>query len=90
MEGEEQHGGGGNRTQWSALLAISLHTVSIIVENRGKSLIINTLLDDGSTQRYLNADIASKLDLHVEKRKNQVNVINGTVVTFETAPVEYE
>ena len=77
MEGEEQHGGGGNRTQWMALLAISLHTVPIIVKNRGKNLIINTLLDDGSKQRYLNADIASKLDIHVEVRKSQVNVKTG-------------
>ena len=61
----------------------------IIVENASKSLIINVLLDDGSTQTYLNADIATKLALHGKIRKSQVNVINGTVATFETAPVEF-
>ena len=61
--------------------------MSIIVEDGSKSLIINALLDDGSTQTYLNADIAAKLGLHGEKRKSQVNVINGTVAIFEAAPV---
>ena len=61
----------------------------IIVENGSKSLIINTSLDDGSTQTYLNADIAAKLGLHGEIRKSQVNVRNGTVATFQEAPVEF-
>ena len=64
-----------------------MRTVSIIVEDGSKSLIINALLDDGSTQTYLNADIATKLGLHGEIRKSQVNVINGTVAIFEAAPV---
>ena len=59
------------------------------MENGSKSLIINALLDDGSIQTYLNADIAAKLGLHGEIRKSQVNVINETVATFETAPVEF-
>ena len=59
------------------------------MENGSKSLIINSLLDDGSTQTYLNADIAAKLGWHGEIWKSQVNVINGTVATFETAPVEF-
>ena len=68
---------------------ISLQTVPVIVENGSKSLIINALLDDGSTQTYLNADIAAKLGLHGDISKSQVSVINGTVATFETAPVEF-
>ena len=75
-------------TERQKLGCISLRTVPIIVENGSKSLKINALLDDGSTQTYLNADIAEKLGLHEEIRKSQVNVINGTVATFETAPVE--
>ena len=68
---------------------ISLRTVPIIVENGSKSLIINALLDNRSTQIYLNADIAAKLDLHGKIRKGQVSVINGTVATFKTAPVKF-
>ena len=44
---------------------------------------------DGSTQTYLNADIAAKLDLHWEIQKSQVNVINWAVATFQTAPLEF-
>ena len=76
-------------TECQKLGCISLWAESIIVENGSKSLIINALLDDGSIQTYLNADIAAKLGLHGEIRKSQVNVINETVATFETAPVEF-
>ena len=46
--------------EYQKLGCISLRTVPIIVENGSKSLIINALLDDGSTQKYLNADIAAQ------------------------------
>lgn len=36
----------------------------------GVSLIMNALLDDGSTETYLNVDIAAKLGLHGEIRKS--------------------
>ena len=52
-------------------------------------MIINAILDDGSTQTYLNTDIAVKLALNGEIWKSQVNVINETVVTFETALVQF-
>ena len=64
-------------------------TTPIIVKNGSKSSIINGLLDDESTQAYLNPDIAAKYGLHGEIRETQVNVIYGTVVTFETVPVEF-
>ena len=60
----------------------------IIVENESKIFIINALLDGGSTQICLNADITAKLGLHEEIQKSQVNAKNGTVASFETAPVE--
>ena len=89
MEGKEQQNASFMATESQKLECISLRTVSIIVENESKSLIINVLLDDGSTRTYLNTDIAVKLGLHGEIRKSQVNGINGTVATFETAPVEF-
>ena len=51
--------------------------------------MMNAILDDGSTQTYLNTDIAVKLALNGEIWKSQVNVINETVVTFETALVQF-
>ena len=50
---------------------------------------MNAILDNGSTQTYLNTDIAVKLALNGEIWKSQVNVINETVVTFETALVQF-
>ena len=50
---------------------------------------MNAILDDGSTQTYLNTDIAVKLALNGEIWKSQVNVINETVVTFETSLVQF-
>ena len=76
-------------TECQKLGCVSLRTMPIIVENGSKSLIINALLADGSTQTYINADIAGKLGLNGEICKSQVNVINGSVATFETAPVEF-
>ena len=89
MEWEEQQNTSFVATKCQKLGCISLQTVPVIVENGSKSLIINALLDDGSTQTYLNADIAAKLGLHGDISKSQVSVINGTVATFETAPVEF-
>ena len=83
-EGEEQQNTSFMATECQKLGCISLQTVPIIVENGSKSLIINPLLGDGTTQTCLNADIAAKLGLHGEIRKSQVNMINGTVATFET------
>ena len=59
------------------------------MENGSKSSTINGLLDDESTQADLNADIAAKYGLHGKIHETQVNVINGTVATFETVPVEF-
>ena len=89
MEWEEQQNTSFVATKCQKLACISLQTVPVIVENGSKSLIINALLDDGSTQTYLNADIAAKLGLHGDISKSQVSVINGTVATFEIAPVEF-
>lgn len=89
MEGKEQHNRAFMATEFQKLECISTQTVPIIAENGTKSLIINGLLDNGSTQTYLNVDIAAKVSLKGEILKSQVNVINGAVATFKTALVEF-
>ena len=42
---------------------IGLRIVPVILENRGKCLQVNALLDDGSTKTYLNSDVAAELGL---------------------------
>ena len=44
---------------------ISLTTVPVVLKNGEKSVVVNALLDDGSTQRYLNSDVAAEVGLEV-------------------------
>ena len=41
----------------------SLRTVPVVVQNKEIQLLVNALLDDGSTQTYINSDIAASLNL---------------------------
>ena len=66
MEGKGQQNTSFMATEFQKLGCISLQTVPIIVENGSKSLIINAVLDDGSTETNLNADIVAKFDLYGE------------------------
>ena len=71
MERDEQRNTSFMVTECQKLECTSLRTVPNVSENRSKSLIINALLDDGSTQTCLNAyDIAAKLRLHAEIRES--------------------
>ena len=89
MEVKEHHNRAFMATECQKLECISTQAAPIIAENGIKSLIINGLLDDESAQTYLNVDIAAKLSLKGEILKSQVNVISGTVATFETALTEF-
>ena len=65
-EGEEQGNTSFMATECQKLGCISLRTVRIVVENGSKSLTIDALLDDGSTQKYLIVDIAAKLGVKLK------------------------
>lgn len=60
----------------------------VIIENNDKQLKINALLDDGSTTKYINADIAAELGLRAKTQKVNINVLSGRSETFETMPVQ--
>ena len=66
---------------------ISLRTVPVVLKNREKSVVVNALLDDGSTQTYLNSNVAAELGLEGKICDTQVNVLNGCVESFQTMPV---
>ena len=53
-----------------------------------KKLKVNALLDDASTQTYLNADVAAELGPRGCPQKFNVSVLNGQVESFETIPIE--
>ena len=66
---------------------IALRTLPVVLKNGCQSMCVNALLDDASTQTYINTDIASELGLQGEKEKVKVNVLNGHIETLETMPV---
>ena len=51
-------------------------------------MVVNPLLDDGSTKTYVNEDVANELRLHGERQCVNVGVLNGQSKEFETMPVE--
>ena len=57
-----------------------LRTVPVVLKNGEKSVVVNALLDDGSTQTYLNSDVAAELGLEGKICDTQVNVLNGCVI----------
>ena len=69
---------------------VGLRTVPVILQNGGRSLTVNALLDDASTKTYVNADVAAELGLQGRTERVTVNVLNGQAETFETKPVKVE
>ncbi|XP_065677463.1 uncharacterized protein LOC124808610 [Hydra vulgaris] len=69
---------------------ISLRTVPVILRNGYKKVVVNALLDDGSTKTYLNSDVAAEWSLKGKTEKVTLNMINGKIDSFETMPVEFQ
>ena len=69
---------------------IGLRTVPIFVKNGDRLIKVNVLLDDTSTQTYINTDVAAELGLHGKPQKVRVNVLNGQIETFDTKPLSLE
>jgi len=60
---------------------------SCLLHHNGKSIVINALLDDGSTKTYLNSDIAAELGLISETQHITVSMLNGHHENFRTSSV---
>nr|XP_047144781.1 uncharacterized protein LOC124818257 [Hydra vulgaris] len=60
---------------------VAMRTLPVIITN-GKLLIkVNALLDDASTQTYINSDVAAELGLQGVMKEIKINVLNGRVDT---------
>ncbi|XP_033105477.1 uncharacterized protein LOC117107807 [Anneissia japonica] len=64
-----------------------LSGLPVILKNGLKKITVNALLDDGSSQTYINSDIAGELGLQGKFEKIKVNVLNGKIDVFDTMPV---
>ena len=69
---------------------LALRTVPVVVKNGERRIIVNALLDDGSTKTYINGDVAAELGLEGSTQLITVNVLNGEEDSFETMPVEFD
>ena len=68
---------------------MALRTIPVILKNGSRKLKVNALLDDASTQTYVNADVAEELGLTGTFETIKVNVLNGECKSFQTMPVEF-
>ena len=69
---------------------VALRTVPVTLRNGQRSVNVNALLDDGSTQSYLNSAVAAKLGIQAESKSMTVSTLNGQTRTFRTMPVNVQ
>ena len=67
-----------------------LRTVPVVLRHGERQLQVNALLDDSSTQTYLNADVAAELGFNGPAEQITVSVLNGQVKTFSSMQVDVE
>ena len=46
------------------------------------------MLDDDSTNTYVNADVAAALGFYGKKERISINILNGQEKTWETMPID--
>ena len=67
---------------------VAVRTIPVILSNDKNKLVVNALLDDGSTKSYVNSDVAFQLGTDGTVQKIQVGVLNGKLETLDVMPVE--
>ena len=67
---------------------VALTTIPVILSNGKNELVVNALLDDGSTKSYVNSDVAFRLSTHGTVQIIQVEVLNGKLETLDVMAAE--
>ena len=67
---------------------VSLRTVPVWIKGNRKKVEVNALLNDASTGAFLNEEIAIVLGLKSAYERVTVRVLNETVESLDTMPVE--
>ena len=68
---------------------MALRTIPVVLRNGNRKMLVNALLDDGSTKSYINEDVAAELGLEGPVESISVNTMNGRTSHFRTMPVEF-
>ena len=90
MEGESsiQRAHTATLLEHSSSELVSLRTIPVWIKGNGKKVKVNAVLDDASTGTFLNEEIAIALGLQSAYERVTVRVLNETVESFDTMPVE--
>ena len=90
MEGESsiQRAHTATLPEHSSSELVSLRTVPVWIKGNGKKVKVNAVLDDASTGTFLNEEIAIALGLQSAYERVTVRVLNETVESFDTMPLE--
>jgi hypothetical protein len=68
----------------------SLRTVPIWVKGNGRKIKVNAVLDDASNETFMNEELAGALGLSASWKNVQVHVLNSSVETFKSMPLQVE
>ena len=70
---------------------VSLRTLPVIVYNKGKEIVLNALLDDGSSQTFINSDVIKELGIEESiEREVAISVLNSNNELVHTSDVTFE
>ena len=70
---------------------ISLRTLTVKLMHNGKELLVNAILDDGSSQSFINSDVAEYLKLKKFSHQDlAVGVLSGSYKSFPSSAVSID
>ena len=68
----------------------SLRTVPVWIKGNGRKIKVNAVLDDASNETFMNEELAGALGLSAAWKSVQVHVLNSSVETFKSMPLQVE
>ena len=74
----------------SSVEAYSLRTVPVWIKANGQKIKVNVVLDDTSNETFMNEELAGALGLSTAWKNVQVHVLNSSVETFKSMPLQVE
>ena len=66
----------------------ALRTIPVILKHGSRRIKVNALLDDASTNTYIDSNVAAELGVQGHMQRVNVSVLNGDVKEMETMPVD--
>ncbi len=74
----------------SSVESYSLRKVPVWIKGNGRKIKVNAVLDDASNETFMNEELAGALGLSAAWKSVQVHVLNSSVETFKSMPLQVE